>query len=515
MLGIALLQACTGEVFKLSLAVEMKNITKRFPGVLANDDINFSVRTGEIHSLLGENGAGKTTLMKILFGLYRSDEGEIFIKGNRVVIDNSRKAIKYGLGMVHQRFMLVDRLSVLENVILGQEQGMFRLDLDKSQESVERVMKKYGFNLKLEENIENLSIGPKQRVEILKTLYRGADIIILDEPTAVLTPQEVDELFKILNFFKKQGKTIIFITHKLIETMEIADRITVLRDGKKLVTVDKVETSPEELARLMVGKDINFILEKKAQKSSGELLSLYNVKLLDNKKALSFKIHSGEILGVAGVEGNGQLELEEMVMGLRPVKKGKILFDKREITNLPTRERKLLGIGYIPSDRHRRAVISNFSIEENIILGFHFRPPFSKRGILNKDAIKLYANKMITDFDIKTTDSEQKIRFLSGGNQQKVIVSREVSRDPRVIVAAQPTRGLDIGAIEYIHSLLLELRNKGKAILLISADLTEVMKLSDRIAVLYEAEIIKIKDADLYDEEQIGLYMGGSLDIDE
>jgi len=497
----------------MPLAIEMRNITKKFPGILANDGIDFMVESGEIHSLLGENGAGKTTLMNVLFGLYRADEGNILINGQKVKIANPKQALQCGLGMIHQHFMLLNRMSVLENVILGHEHGNFTLDMKKSYQVINNLSQKYNFNLDLDEKIENLSVGFKQRVEILKTLYRGADIIILDEPTAVLTPQEVDKLFSTLNFFKKQGKTIIFITHKLSETMEISDRITVLRDGKKVETVKKEDTTQEKLAKLMVGRNINFKLGKQKYNPGQNLLLLEKVKIFDKKdKKVSFSVHSGEILGIAGVEGNGQLEMEEMIVGLREVKTGKILLEKRDITNISTKERKRLRLGYIPSDRDRRAMLANFTIEENIILGYHFHPPFFKRGVIQEEEISRASKKLIEQFNIKATDSKQKIKFLSGGNQQKIIISREVSQDPTVIIAAQPTRGLDIGATEYIHNLLLDLRNQGKAILLISADLTEIMKLSDRIAVLYEGEIMAIKRANLFDEKEIGLLMAGGTD---
>jgi len=497
----------------MPFAIEMRNITKKFPGILANDSIDFMVESGEIHSLLGENGAGKTTLMNILFGLYRADEGSILINGKKVEIANPKQALQCGLGMIHQHFMLLNRMSVLENVILGHERGNFTLDMKKSYQVINNLSQKYNFNLDLDEKIENLSVGFKQRVEILKTLYRGADIIILDEPTAVLTPQEVDKLFSTLNFLKKQGKTIIFITHKLGETMEISDRITVLRDGKKVETVEKEDTTQEKLAKLMVGRNINFKLDKQKYNPGQNLLSLKEVKVFDKKnKKVSFSVYGGEILGIAGVEGNGQLEIEEIIMGLRKVKIGKILLEKRDITNISTKERKRLRLGYIPSDRHRRAMLANFTIEENMILGYHFHPPFFKKGVIQKEEISRDSKKLIEQFDIKATDSKQIIKFLSGGNQQKVIISREISQDPIVIIAAQPTRGLDIGATEYIHNLLLDLRSQGKAILLISADLTEIMKLSDRIAVLYEGEIMAIKRANLFDEKEIGLLMAGGTD---
>lgn len=494
----------------MSLVIEMKDITKKFPGVIANDKINLNIKSQEIHSLLGENGAGKTTLMNILFGIYEPDEGSISIKGKAVDIKNPKVALNMGLGMVHQHFMLVNRMTVLENIILGYEHGKYFLDLKKSHEVVDELSKKFKFNLELDAKVEELSVGMKQRVEILKTLYRGADIIILDEPTAVLTPTEVDELFEILNELKKNGKTIIFITHKLNETMEIADTITVLRDGKNIKTLPKNETNVDELAKLMVGREINFNLNKEEINIGKTLLSFENIKLLDKaKNPVNFEVHKGEILGIAGVEGNGQLEIEEILMGLRAVKSGSIYLNGEDITRLTTKKRKLLGLGHIPSDRHKRAMLGNFSLEENFLLGYHFHPPYAIRGIIQKGILKKHSANMIEKFDIKTPNSEQKIKNLSGGNQQKVIISREIGQNTVFLLASQPTRGLDIGAIEYIHSILLKLRNEGKAILLISADLNEVMKISDRIAVIYEGEIRAIKPAEEYKYEDFGLLMAG------
>lgn len=494
----------------MTLAIEMKNITKKFPGVIANNKIDLSINSQEIHSLLGENGAGKTTLMNILFGIYEPDEGSVFIKGQAANIKNPKTALDMGIGMVHQHFMLVERMTILENIVLGYEHGGFLLDMKKSYEIVDELSKKFKFNLELDTKVEDLSVGMKQRVEILKTLYRGADIIILDEPTAVLTPKEADELFIILNELKKRGKTIIFITHKLNETMAVADRITVLRDGRNIKTLSKNETNEEELARLMVGREINFNLKKEDYDPGDVLIALKGLKLLDKaKQPVDLEIYKGEILGIAGVEGNGQLELEEMLMGLRQVKSGSIHLNGADITRLPTKKRKLLGLGYIPSDRHKRAMLGSFSIEENFLLGFHFHPPFFRKGLLQRKVLKKHSVDMIEKFDIKTPSEEQKIKLLSGGNQQKVIISREISQDPVFVLAAQPTRGLDIGAIEYIHGILLELRNKGKAVLLISADLNEVMKISDRIAVIYEGEIKALKAAEEYTYEEFGLLMAG------
>ncbi len=491
-------------------AVEMKDITKRFPGLIANDHINFSVRRGEIHSLLGENGAGKTTLMRILFGLYKADEGSIEIGGRPVNISNPRVAFKLGLGMVHQHFMLVNNLTVLENIILGQEHGNLKLDMKKSLKIVSELSQKYKFALDLNAKVEDLSVGMKQRVEILKTLYRGAETIILDEPTAVLTPQEADKLMSILHDMKSQGKTIIFITHKLNETMEAADRVTVLRGGRTIVTVNKEDTSPEELAKYMVGRDVSFCISKTDLKQGNEVLSLDGVQILSQAQSeLNLKVHAGEIVGIAGVEGNGQRELEELILGLQKSKEGSIRLNGVNITSTGTKQRKDMGIGYIPSDRHKRAMLANFPIHENFLLGYHNRPGFSKRGFIRKHQLIEHSKKMIEQFQIKVSGHMQHIGSLSGGNQQKVIISREVSQNPALIVAAQPTRGLDIGAIEYIHAQLVKLRDEGKAILLISAELTEILKLSDRIGVLYKGDLMALKETECYNEGEIGLLMAG------
>ncbi|HYE82142.1 MAG TPA: ABC transporter ATP-binding protein [Clostridia bacterium] len=488
----------------------MKNITKRFPGVLANDKINFQVTKQEIHCLVGENGTGKTTLMNILFGIYDADAGEIFINGSPSRVKSPKDAYRNGIGMVHQHFMLVNQMTVLENIILGKEAGRFFVDNKENANIVEALVKDYGFKLDINQKVSDLSVGMKQRVEILKTLYRGADIIILDEPTAVLTPQEVEELFKILSQLKSSGKTIVFITHKLNETMEIADSVTVLRKGRNIVTVRKTETNAEELARYMVGRDVNLNLYREPREPGRIMLSLKEVTLLDKAgKAVDLDVREGEILGIAGVDGNGQLELEEAIMGIRQLKSGRIFFDGADITRLPTKERKELGIAYIPSDRHKRAMLPNFTVKENYLLGYHTNEPFVKKGIIQEEALKKHSLNMIESYEIKVSDCEDSIGNLSGGNQQKVILSREISQDPKLIIAAQPARGLDIGAIEYVHKTLLKLRSEGKAILLISAELSEIMSLSDRIAVLYEGEVRSITESGALDRFEIGLLMAG------
>ncbi|MFW5988348.1 MAG: ABC transporter ATP-binding protein [bacterium] len=497
-------------------AIKMKNITKKFGEVVANDKVNLRVKKGEIHSILGENGAGKSTLMKILFGLYSKDGGEIFIEDKKVEITSPVKAIKLGIGMIHQHFMLVNRLSVTENIIAGKEPITNNIFINKkiARKKVKELAESYNFKINPEAKIEDLSVGEQQRVEILKALYRDAEILILDEPTAVLTPQEVEEFFEVLNKLKKVGKTIIFITHKLEETMKISDSITILRDAKKIANLKTKETDSNELARMMVGHEIDFSVEKKEVKSGKDLLRLedinaYNERNFLSLKNISFKVGEGEILGVAGVEGNGQLELEEIIMGLMNFNSGKIYFKDKDISHYSTSKRRQLGIAHIPSDRLKRGMIEGFNLGENIILGSEWQKPFAENGILNKDRIFKYSDKIIKDFDIRTTGSQSLGSDLSGGNQQKLVLGRELSREPELLVVAQPTRGVDVGAREFIHNLLLEMRSEGKAILLISSELDEITKLSDRILVLYEGEIVANDEADKFTREKLGLLMAG------
>lgn len=498
------------------LAIDMKGITKRFPGVLANDSIDFQVNKQEIHCLLGENGTGKSTLMNVLFGLYLPEEGEIYINEEKASISNPNDAYKLGIGMVHQHFMLVNQMTVLENIILGNETGRFFIDRKKSRESVQNLITKFDFKLELDRKIAELSVGMKQRVEIVKTLYRGADIIILDEPTAVLTPQEVSELFKILRQLREDGKTIVFITHKLNETMELSDQVTVLRKGKKVVTVNTCDTTQEELARYMVGRQVEAIVGEHSCADAQVVLEAKNLKLNGKtNRPVHLFVRAGEILGVAGVEGNGQQELEELLVGTRAVEQGEIMLLGQEISYMPVKRRKAMGIGYIPADRHKNAMLGNFSVKENYLLGYQDDPCFSRRGFIDYKKLKQSAQTQVQDFEVKVADLEHQIGTLSGGNQQKVILGREVSHDPRLVIAAQPIRGLDIGAIEYVHKTLLRLRAEGKAILLISAELSEIMNLSDRIAVLYEGEVSAQFQNGAYDKEQIGLFMAGKRTEEE
>ncbi len=494
--------------------LELRNITKTFDNTIANDRIDLDIEKGEVHCLLGENGAGKTTLMKILFGLYGADEGSIHLCGKPVEIPSPSHAIELGIGMIHQNFMLVDRLSVAENIVAGCEPRKgFLLDLAKAKKNVKDSAKKYGFKLNPDAKIENISVGEQQRVEILKALYRHADILILDEPTAVLTPQEVEELFSIIRKLKEDGKTIIFITHKLKETMAVSDRITVLRDGKKVGTVQTADTRPEELAKMMVGRDVVLAAEK-SEKAPGAVV--FEVKDLSASnpvshlrlKQINITVRAGEIVGIAGIEGNGQLEIEEVMMGLRPVDSGQIRLENQNITRLNTSSRRALGMVHIPSDRIRRGLLRSQSIEQNIILGSEWRKPFLRCGMFSRSAIESYSRRIIDEFQIRCTGSNETADALSGGNQQKLVIGRELSQNPKVIVAAQPTRGVDIGAIEYIHHLLLRMREQGKAILLISAELDELMTLSDRILVLYEGEIVA--EGASFTEGELGLLMAGS-----
>jgi simple sugar transport system ATP-binding protein len=490
--------------------IQMTDITKRFGSVIANNRCTFSVEEGEIHSLLGENGAGKTTLMNILFGMYHADSGEIFIKGEKCRIHNTGDAFHRGLGMIHQHFMLIPNMTVLQNIVLGQEIGNFRLNYGESRRQINEITKKYGLELDLDARVENISVGMKQRVEIVKTLYRGADVLVLDEPTAVLTPQESNSLMNILLDMKRQGKTIIFITHKLNETMQIADRATILRNGTVTATVKIAETKTGELASFMVGREVLFELEKTPFHPGRPLLEVDNLRLLPHAKGtVSLTVKQGEILGIAGVDGNGQLELEEMIMGLRPKLSGTIRVEGHEAAHLFPLAIRRMGVGYIPSDRQRRAMLPGLSLSENFLLGFQSEKKYSRKGFIN--AVKLNKDTVncIEKFTVKTAGPAQNIADLSGGNQQKIVLGREVASEYRLILAAQPGRGLDIGAVEYIHIHFLRLRSEGKGILLISADLEEIIKLSDRIAVIYKGELMECKEASQYTIEELGLLMAG------
>lgn len=493
-------------------AVELKDITKRFGGAAANSHVNLLVKQGEIHCLLGENGAGKTTLMKVLFGLHKPDEGTIAINGTTIRHMTAPKAFDLGIGMVHQHFMLVNNLSVLDNIILGSEPGKVTVNRKKAREVVQALSDRYHFDLPLDEKVSQLSIGLMSRVEIMKTIYRGAEIIILDEPTAVLTPLEVEQFLDILRDMKKQGKTIILITHKLNETMAVSDAITVLRGGESVATVATKDTDVRVLAGLMVGRDMEFTLEKPEKAPGDVVLSLQNIKLLPQAQStVSLEIRSGEIFGVAGVEGNGQQQLEELVMGLLKCKQGKITLKSIDITSFSSKKRQSFGIGYIPSDRFKRAILPGFSLADNYLLGNQYSHKFVKHGMIQHKALVEQCQQTMEEFDVRAVNRNvsQKVGGLSGGNQQKLVLGREVGKNPELVVACQPIRGLDIGAIKFIHQELLKLRDQGKAILLISAELSELFQLSDRIGVLYKGELMEVRPAEDFTNESISLLMAG------
>lgn len=502
--------------------IEMKNITKKFGDFVANDNIDLTVHKGEIHALLGENGAGKTTLMNILYGLYEPTFGEIYLNGKKTNITNPSVAIRNGIGMVHQHFMLVETFTVVENIILGMEttQRMGVLDINRATKEVEELSKKYGLHVDPNAKIHDITVGMQQRVEILKALYRGADILILDEPTAVLTPQEIDELMEIMRSLASQGKTIIIITHKLKEIKQVADYCTVIRRGKKVDTVKVADVTEEDLASMMVGRQVSFKVDKKEANVGDVVLKVDNLVVKDNRKlnavkGLSLELHRGEILGIAGVDGNGQSEFIEGITGLRPIESGRVILNGKDITNLSPKEIIENGMNTIPEDRQKRGLILDFTVAENMILENYHKEPFSTKGRLNHKAISDFSKELIEKFDIRPRDHMHIAGELSGGNQQKVILAREISNDPDVLIAAQPTRGLDVGAIEYVHKYLVEQRDHGKAVLLISFELDEIMNVSDRIAVIFNGKIVDVMDAKEADERTLGYLMAGGGTIDE
>ncbi|ACL69634.1 ABC transporter ATP-binding protein [Halothermothrix orenii] len=496
--------------------IQMNGITKRFPGVVANDKVDFELKKGEIHALLGENGAGKTTLMKCLYGLYQPDEGDIFINGKKVSISDPNDAINLGIGMVHQHFMLVPPFTVAENIVLGSEPVRnYQLDYEKAVKDVKQLSKRYKLNVDPEAKVQDISVGMQQRVEILKALYRGADILILDEPTAVLTPQEVDELIDIMRSLTEEGKSIIFITHKLKEVKAIADRVTVIRRGKLINTVEADSATSEDLAKMMVGREVLLRVEKEKANPGEVILEVSNIKARNDRGLMalngtSFSVRRGEILGIAGVEGNGQSELAEVLTGLREIEDGEIYLKGKNIASYSTRQIIEAGVSYIPEDRQKRGLVLDFALYENLILGNHYRAPYSNGLNMNYNKIRKEVRNLIKDFDIRTPDEDVKAKSLSGGNQQKVIIAREFNREHDLLIAAQPTRGVDVGAIEFIHKQIIEQRDSGKAVLLISLELDEILSLSDRIAVIYEGEIVDILDPDEATEEKLGMLMAGA-----
>ncbi|MBS4194046.1 ABC transporter ATP-binding protein [Lederbergia citri] len=499
----------------MDYVIEMLNIRKEFPGIVANDNITLQVKKGEIHALLGENGAGKSTLMNVLFGLYQPERGEIKVNGKKVEITSPLIANDLGIGMVHQHFMLVEPFTVTENIILGKEPRKgISIDIKSAEKQVQEISERYGLSVNPRAKIADISVGMQQRVEILKTLYRGADILIFDEPTAVLTPQEIKELSQIMKTLIKEGKSIILITHKLKEIMEICDRVTVIRKGEGIGTVDVKDTNTNELANLMVGREVLFTTEKTKANPKETVLEIKDLFVNDNRgvsavNGLNLSLKSGEIIGIAGVDGNGQAELIEAITGLRKGESGSIKLNSKEIMNLKPRKITESGLGHIPQDRHKHGLVLDYSIGENMVLQTYYQKPFSKYGVLDFKEIYKKANTLISEYDVRTPSAFTHARALSGGNQQKAIIGREVDRDPDLLIAAQPTRGLDVGAIEFIHKRLIEQRDSGKAVLLVSFELDEILNVSDRIAVIFEGNIIKIVNADETNEQELGLLMAG------
>ena len=498
--------------------IEMLNITKEFPGIVANDNITLRLRKGEIHALLGENGAGKSTLMSVLFGLYQPEKGEIRKNGKTVEINNPNDANDLGIGMVHQHFRLVEVFTVLENIILGVEptKNGF-LNMDEAREKVVDLSERYGLKVDPDAVIEDISVGMQQRVEILKMLYRDNEILIFDEPTAVLTPQEIAELLQIMRDLAKEGKSILFISHKLNEIMEVADRCTVLRKGKCMGTVEIKDTTKEELSRMMVGREVSLKVDKKESQPGEVVLSIRNMtvpsKIHRNNavKDVSFDVRRGEIVCIAGIDGNGQTELVQALTGLEKMTSGSINLCGKDISKASIRERSVVGISHIPEDRQKYGLVLDYTLEENLVLQRYWQPQFQNKGFIKFDEVRKYALRLIDKFDIRSGQGPiTVVRSMSGGNQQKAIIAREMDKDHELLVAVQPTRGLDVGAIEYIHHMLVEGRDSGKAVLLVSLELDEVLNVSDRILVMYEGEIVGELDPKETTDEELGLYMSGA-----
>ena len=498
--------------------IEMLHITKEFPGIKANDDITLQLRKGEIHALLGENGAGKSTLMSVLFGLYQPDQGEIRKDGKVVKINNPNDATALHIGMVHQHFKLIDVFTVLDNIILGAEDTKLGfLSKKKARAKVAELSERYGLKVDLDAKIEDITVGMQQRVEILKMLYRDNEVLIFDEPTAVLTPQEIDELMKIMKGLAAEGKSILFITHKLAEIMAVSDRCTVLRKGKYIGTVNTADTNQAELSRMMVGRDVQLVVDKKPAAPADAVLTVENLSVkskLYNREAVknvSLKAHAGEIVCIAGIDGNGQSELVHAITGLEKASKGKIVICGQDVTTASIRKRSKAGMAHIPEDRHKHGLILDNTLEQNLVLQKYYEPQFQTSGFIRFDAVRAYAESLIDQYDVRSGQGPVTLtRSMSGGNQQKAIIAREMDRNLPLIVAVQPTRGLDVGAIEYIHSQLVTARDAGKAVLLVSLELDEVMNLSDRILVMYEGEIVGELDPKQTTVEELGLYMAGA-----
>lgn len=498
--------------------IEMRHITKEFPGIIANDDITLQLRRGEIHALLGENGAGKSTLMSVLFGLYQPEKGEILKDGKVVKINSPNDATALGIGMVHQHFKLVECFSVLDNIILGAEDTILGFtQKQKAKQKVLELSEKYGFNIDLKARIDEITVGMQQRTEILKMLYRDNEILIFDEPTAVLTPQEIDELMQIMRNLAAEGKSILFITHKLNEIMAVADRCTVLRKGKYIGTVNVADTTKEELSTMMVGHAVKFEVDKEPAQPKEAILEVENLCVRDkiHKKAavkdVSFEVHAGEIVCVAGIDGNGQSELVYALAGLEPIEKGKIVLLGEDITKKSIRYRNVHGMSHIPEDRHKYGLVLDYTLEQNMVLQRYFEPQFQKGGFIKFSEVRKYSDMLVDKFDVRSGQGSVTVaRSMSGGNQQKAIVARELDRPHKLLIAVQPTRGLDVGAIEYIHSQIVKDRDEGAGVLLVSLELDEVMNLSDRILVMYEGEIVGELDPKKTTVQELGLYMSGA-----
>ena len=505
------------------VVLEAKGITKKFPGVLANDNINFDLRKGEIHALLGENGAGKSTLMNILYGLYHPDAGEVIVDGHQMQLNSSRDAIRHGIGMVHQHFMLIPVFTVTENIMLGEETShraspnenpLVKLDRKEVAQKVRDLSHQYGLEVDPEAIVGDLPVGLQQRVEIVKALYRNAKILILDEPTAVLTPQEAEDLFRIMHELTEKGVSIIFITHKLKEVLAAADRITVMRSGRVVGTVDPQETNEAKLASMMVGREVILTVQKKPAKPAEEVLKVEDLHVKDVRgleavSGVTFSVRAGEVLGIAGVQGNGQTELAEALTGLRSIESGRFMLADKDLTGKPPRPITEAGLANIPEDRQRHGLVLSYTVADNMVLCDYYQDRFSKGVVIQQNQVDANARKLIKEYDVRTPSPYVSAGKLSGGNQQKVIVARELSRPVKLVIASQPTRGLDVGSIEYIHKEIIVMRDRGVAVLLISAELDEILSLSDRIAVMYRGQIVATVNREEATREQLGLWMAG------